>query len=108
MRVWDARAPTAPAAAFLPAAGSPARDAWCVALGDAHGPGGACVLAGYDNGDLKMFELRSGGGAAVRWEARLDKGVCGVQVSACATADVRLGGWTAVQALAWHTLLLLM
>ena len=79
VRLWDARAPAAPAAAFLPAAGSPARDAWCVALGDAHSSAGACVLAGYDNGDLKMFELRGSGGAAVRWETRLDKGVCGVQ-----------------------------
>ena len=79
MRVWDPRAPDAPAAAFLPAAGGPAPDAWCVAVGNAHTADERCVLAGYANGDLKMFDLR-GGGAAVRWEANVGKGVCGVQV----------------------------
>lgn len=81
MRVWDPRAPDAPAAAFLPAAGKPAPDAWCVAIGNAHSAEERCILAGYANGDIKMFDLR-GGGAAVRWETNVGKGVCGVQVGA--------------------------
>lgn len=85
VRVWDARQPAAPAAAFLPAPGAPACDAWCVALGNAHAADEACVLAGYDNGDLKMFDLR-GGGAAVHWETNLGKGVCGVQVRCAGSA----------------------
>ncbi|KAI7839135.1 hypothetical protein COHA_007138 [Chlorella ohadii] len=78
VRVWDPRAPDAPAAAFLPAAGGPAPDAWCVAIGNAHSAEERCILAGYANGDIKMFDLR-GGGAAVRWETNVGKGVCGVQ-----------------------------
>ncbi len=79
--MWDPRAPDAPAAAFLPAAGGPAPDAWCVAIGNAHSAEERCILAGYANGDIKMFDLR-GGGAAVRWETNVGKGVCGVQVGA--------------------------
>lgn len=86
--MWDPRAPDAPAAAFLPAAGGAAPDAWCVAIGNAHSAEERCVLAGYANGDIKMFDLRSGG-AAVRWETNVGKGVCGVQVG-CA-GSVSLG-----------------
>ncbi|KAL4422587.1 hypothetical protein ABPG75_008784 [Micractinium tetrahymenae] len=78
VRVWDPRAPAAPTAAFLPAQGAAPRDCWCVAFGDAHGGDGRCLLAGYDNGDIKLFDLR-GGGAAVRWETNVGRGVCGVQ-----------------------------
>ena len=94
VRVWDPRAPDAPAAAFLPAAGGAAPDAWCVAIGNAHNTEERCVLAGYANGDIKMFDL-CGGGAAVRWETNVGKGVCGVQVgclsAAAAAADVLWG-----------------
>lgn len=34
------------------------------------------MLAGYDNGDVKMFDLRMN---AVRWQANVGNGVCGVQ-----------------------------
>ena len=34
------------------------------------------MLAGYDNGDLKLFDLRMG---LLRWETALGNGVCGVQ-----------------------------
>ena len=33
------------------------------------------VCAGYDNGDLKMFDLRA---MSVRWETQLDNGICGL------------------------------
>lgn len=53
----------------------------CVAFGDAHSGEGRCLLAGYENGDVKMFDLRAGS-AAVRWETNVGKGVCSLQVSA--------------------------
>lgn len=82
VRAWDPRQPQAPAAAFLPEDGSARRDCWCVAVGNAYSTEAErCVLAGYENGDLKMFDLRHGGGAAVRWQTNVGKGVCGVQVS---------------------------
>jgi hypothetical protein len=33
-------------------------------------------LAGYDNGDVKMFDLRAG---KVRWETNVRNGVCGTE-----------------------------
>ena len=32
-----------------------------------------CVAAGYDNGDLKMFDLRT---LSLLWETHLPNGVC--------------------------------
>ena len=110
VRVWDTRQPDAPALAFLPAQqacggggggsssssssstgmGSGSRPAapecWCVAIGNAYNADERCVLAGYANGDLKMFDLRT---ASVRWETNVGKGVCGVQVGAAARLACR-------------------
>ena len=35
-----------------------------------------CILAGYDNGDVKMYDLRMG---KVRWETNVKNGVCGIE-----------------------------
>ena len=34
------------------------RDCWCVAIGNSFNDSERCLLAGYDNGDIKMFDLR--------------------------------------------------
>lgn len=34
------------------------RDCWCVAFGDSYNQEERSVCAGYDNGDIKMFDLR--------------------------------------------------
>lgn len=34
------------------------RDCWCVAFGNSYNDEERCVLAGYDNGDIKLFDLR--------------------------------------------------
>ncbi len=44
------------------------RDCWTVAFGNSYNDEERCVLAGYDNGDVKMFDLRMnkvGGGSGV-------------------------------------------
>lgn len=53
-----------------------ARDCWAVAFGDAHSDTERCVAAGYDNGDVKLFDLRTN---RPRWAANLGNGVCGLQ-----------------------------
>lgn len=58
MRVWDVRQPDAPVAAFEPADAANIRDCWCVAFGNSYNDEERCVLAGYDNGDVKMYDLR--------------------------------------------------
>ena len=35
-----------------------------------------CVASGYDNGDIKLFDLRTG---TLRWETNVGNGVCGLQ-----------------------------
>lgn len=58
MRVWDVRQQDAPVAALEPGEGQQVRDAWCVAFGNSFNDEERCLLAGYDNGDVKMFDLR--------------------------------------------------
>ena len=47
-----------------------------MAFGDAHTDAERCVAAGYDNGDVKLFDLRTN---RERWSANLGNGVCGLQ-----------------------------
>ena len=35
------------------------RDCWCVSIGNSFNDDERCVLAGYDNGDVKLFDLRT-------------------------------------------------
>ncbi|WIA34433.1 hypothetical protein OEZ86_012767 [Tetradesmus obliquus] len=76
VRVWDVRQHDAPVAAFEPANSNNVRDCWCVAIGNSYDDQERCVLAGYDNGDVKMFDLRMN---KLRWEMNVKNGVCGVQ-----------------------------
>jgi WD repeat-containing protein 92 len=36
-----------------------ARDCWAVAFGDMYNDEERALLAGYDNGDIKLFDLRT-------------------------------------------------
>ena len=47
-----------------------------MAFGNSYNDEERCVLAGYDNGDVKMFDLRAN---KLRWETNVKNGVCGVQ-----------------------------
>ncbi|KAI8473700.1 MAG: WD40-repeat-containing domain protein [Monoraphidium minutum] len=89
VRVWDVRQPDAPVAAFEPADGAAARDCWAVALGNSYNDDERCLLAGYDNGDVKMFDLRTN---TVRWESNVKNGVCGLQFD---RADIRMNKFVA-------------
>ena len=76
VRVWDARQKDAPVASFERKTGAAARDCWSVAFGNSFNEHERCVLAGYDNGDVKLFDLRTG---TVRLETNVGNGVCGVE-----------------------------
>jgi len=76
VRVWDVRQKDAPVACFEPGEGTKARDCWSVAFGNSYNDDERCVLAGYDNGDVKLFDLRTG---TVRAEQNVGNGVCGVE-----------------------------
>lgn len=76
VKVWDVRQKEAPVANIAPEAGSEVRDCWSVAFGGAYSDDERCVAAGYDNGDLKLFDLRT---MSLRWETHLPNGICNVE-----------------------------
>ncbi len=71
VKVWDPRQPKVPVVTVEPDAHSPsgenkgdgpggvARDCWTVAFGHAYNQHDRCLAAGYDNGDIKLFDLRA-------------------------------------------------
>lgn len=76
VKVWDARQKEEPVAIFEPVEGGESRDCWAVAFGHSYNKHDRCVASGYDNGDIKLFDLRN---MSLRWECNVKNGVCGLQ-----------------------------
>ena len=76
VRVWDVRQKERPVADIAPAEGTEVRDCWTVAFGNSFDDEERCVVAGYDNGDLKLFDLRT---MSLRWQKHLPNGICSAQ-----------------------------
>uniref|UniRef100_W5L6E4 Dynein axonemal assembly factor 10 n=2 Tax=Astyanax mexicanus TaxID=7994 RepID=W5L6E4_ASTMX len=76
VKVWDPRQKDTPVANMEPVEGETKRDCWTVAFGHAFNDQDRCVCAGYDNGDIKLFDLRN---MSVRWEKNIKNGVCSVE-----------------------------
>uniref|UniRef100_A0A8V0Z3E6 Dynein axonemal assembly factor 10 n=1 Tax=Gallus gallus TaxID=9031 RepID=A0A8V0Z3E6_CHICK len=76
VKVWDPRQKETPVANMEPAQGESKRDCWTVAFGNAYNQEERVVCAGYDNGDIKLFDLRT---MSLRWETNIKNGVCSVE-----------------------------
>ncbi|XP_038071496.1 WD repeat-containing protein 92-like [Patiria miniata] len=76
VKVWDPRQKDDPVANMQPAEGETKRDCWTVAFGHAYNQSDRCIAAGYDNGDIKLFDLRN---MSLRWETNIKNGVCSVE-----------------------------
>ncbi|OXU30310.1 hypothetical protein TSAR_015426 [Trichomalopsis sarcophagae] len=76
VKVWDPRQKDRPVAIMQPSEGERRCDCWSVAFGNSHTDEDRVVASGYDNGDVKMFDLRA---MALRWESNLNQGVCGLE-----------------------------
>ncbi|KAL4237762.1 WD repeat-containing protein 92 [Mactra antiquata] len=76
VKVWDPRQKNDPVATMEPGEGETKRDCWAVAFGNAYTPHERCVCAGYDNGDIKLFDLKN---MSLRWETNVKNGVCGLE-----------------------------
>ncbi len=72
VKVWDPRQANDPVASMEPAEGETRRDCWTVAFGNSYNDTERCVCAGYDNGDIKMFDMRK---MSCRWETNVKNGV---------------------------------
>ncbi|XP_063708208.1 dynein axonemal assembly factor 10 [Culicoides brevitarsis] len=77
VKVWDVRQKDVPVACMAAEDTTKVtRDCWAVAFGDSYNAVERIVAAGYDNGDLKLFDLRN---MSVRWETNLRNGICGIE-----------------------------
>ncbi|CDJ45214.1 WD domain, G-beta repeat-containing protein, putative [Eimeria tenella] len=76
VKVWDLRTKQS-VVSLEPAEGEEAAECWAVCWGDCtEGIGrGGVIGCGYDNGDVKLFDLRS---MRLLTERNLDYGVCGI------------------------------
>ena len=75
MRLWDPRV-SEPVLALEPGEGQSARDCWTVAFGNSFSDDDRCLVAGYDNGDVKLFDLRTN---SMRYETNVSNGVTNIE-----------------------------
>lgn len=75
VRLWDRRV-AHPVLALEPEAGQPIRDCWTVAFGNSFNDEERCIAAGFDNGDVKLFDLRAN---ALRYETNVNNGVTSIE-----------------------------
>uniref|UniRef100_A0A8D8G1Z6 WD repeat-containing protein 92 n=2 Tax=Culex pipiens TaxID=7175 RepID=A0A8D8G1Z6_CULPI len=78
VKVWDPRQEGTPVAHVSAAGDSPAqkRDCWAVGFGNSYSSTERSIVAGYDNGDVKLIDLRI---MKEQWTTNVKNGVCGVE-----------------------------
>lgn len=78
VKIWDIRQKCGPVACIEPTKepNSTIRECWTVAFGDSFNNQQRAVCAGYDNGDVKLFDLRN---MRVQWEEHVKNGVCHIE-----------------------------
>ncbi|KAG1656108.1 WD repeat-containing protein 92 [Nymphon striatum] len=72
VKIWDTRQKEKPVVNILPQEGNVTRDCWAVAFGNSFSMAERCICSGYDNGDIKMFDLRTMG---IKWESNISNGL---------------------------------
>ena len=85
VRVWDPRVADC-VLALDPSPGESKRDCWAVAFGNSFNDSERCVAAGYDNGDVKLFDLRT---STMRWETNASNGVVALEFDRRAECGVQ-------------------
>ncbi|KAL0586654.1 hypothetical protein ABG067_003642 [Albugo candida] len=75
IRVWDIRV-SSPVVTLAPSDSKHVRDCWTVCFGNAFNDQERCVVGGFDNGDLKLYDLRTN---TLRWETNCQNGVVSAQ-----------------------------
>ena len=76
VRVWDPRQES-PVVSLEPSDSEVIKpDCWTVCFGNAYNAEERCLAAGYDNGDVKLFDLRTN---CLRWDTNLKNGICGLE-----------------------------
>jgi WD40 repeat protein len=76
VRVWDPRQPAAVLALEPADKESIVPDCWAVGFGNSYNNEERCLVSGYDNGDIKIFDLRKN---MLQWDTNVKNGVCGIE-----------------------------
>lgn len=78
VRVWDPRQKAVPVAEIEPEESQKdsTRDCWAVAFGNSYNSDERMIAAGFDNGDIQMFDLKN---MKVQWTTNVNNGVCSLQ-----------------------------
>ncbi|XP_055608058.1 dynein axonemal assembly factor 10 [Uranotaenia lowii] len=78
VKVWDPRQNAVPVAHISASGEGPAekRDCWAVGFGNSFNSSERFVVAGYDNGDVKLIDLKM---MKEQWTTNVKNGVCGVE-----------------------------
>lgn len=76
VKVWDLRVKDRPVACMQPKHSEKRRDCWSVQFGNSYNDTERSVMAGYDNGDVKLFDLKT---MSLFWETTVPNGICSLQ-----------------------------
>ncbi|KAF8819661.1 putative WD repeat-containing protein 92 [Cardiosporidium cionae] len=74
VKLWDIRQPNE--ILQLKPIDNAQAECWTVAFGNCHNENNRCIAAGFDNGDVKLFDLRS---STMTFEENIQNGVCHLQ-----------------------------
>jgi len=89
VKVWDVRQKDKPVVVVRSGRNDTGKqkDAWCVAFGNSSSAEDRLVAVGYDDGDIKLFDLRAG---ACLTEMNVGSGVCSIEFSRKDTLTAKL------------------
>lgn len=79
VRVWDPRQKTSPVARFEPNTDKTITTRYAcltVTFGNVQNSTERCICAGYDNGDIKLFDLRT---MKIRWQAHIETAIFNIE-----------------------------
>lgn len=81
VKIWDVRQKDIPVASIAPFSSDKGkfetiRECWTIGFGDSFNNEERVLCAGYDNGDVKMLDLRQ---MKIRWETNIRNGICRVE-----------------------------
>ncbi|KAA6395632.1 MAG: hypothetical protein EZS28_008842 [Streblomastix strix] len=77
VHVWDQRQDSGPVISIKPPDDLEKKpECWAVSFGNSYDDDERCLCAGYDNGDIKLLDMRM---RALRWEANVRNGICSIE-----------------------------
>lgn len=86
VKLWDRRSLDVPVLRMLPQAGQTRRECWSVSATQHNLQ---IIAAAFDNGDIKIFDVRN---SKIAWETSLNRGVSSLKAHSCKSSGVLMAG----------------